>query len=108
MVHIYTGLRLFECLRSIVVTWRAQILPPGCGEPVFNTVSRPSASVSRMIMKPLKQFQKHSPDTVIRVQDAGELVLGRTGADASYRPLSVFVREMEEETGTRGLDIAMS
>lgn len=108
MVHIYAGLRLFECLRSIVVTWRAQILPPGCGEPVFNTVSRPSASVSRMIMKPLKQFQKYSPDTVIRVQDAGELVLGRTGGDASYRLLSVFVREMEEETGTRGLDIAMS
>ena len=77
-------------------------------EPVSNTISRPSASVSRMIMKPLKQFQKYSPDTVIRVQDAGELVLGRTGGDASYRLLSVFVREMKEETGTRGLDIAMS
>ena len=101
MVHIYSGLRLFECLRSIVVTWRAQTLPPGCGEPVFNTIARPSASVSRMIMKPLEQFQKYSPDTVIRVQDAGELVLGRTGGGASYKLLSVFVREMEEETGTR-------
>ena len=108
MVHIYAGLRLFECLRSIVATWRAQTLPPGCGEPVFNTISRPSPSVSRMIMKPLKQFQNLSSDTVIRVQDAGELILGRTGGDASFRLLSIFVREMEEETGTRGLDIAMS
>lgn len=106
MVHLYSGLRLFECLRSIVVTWRAQTLPPRCGELVFNMISRPSASVSRMIMKPLEQFQKYSLDTVVRVQDAGELVLGRTRGDASYKLLSVFGRKMEEETGTRSLDMS--